>query len=150
MPVTALIDSGASYSLVRDSFFEKIKKKDPSIELDVIRSRNYRLKSVTQEDVEICGMFNNNVQVTDDCTVNFDMLVIINIPFDVILGSNFLKRFDSITINFKNRQVILKKGTKEIVCRSARKSAASIRRRKEQDATKLAKRATKLRINPRN
>lgn len=65
IPVSGLCDTGASHPLMRKSFFEEVKGKYPSANLDVIGSERYKIKSVTEDEIKIRGKININVQVTD-------------------------------------------------------------------------------------
>lgn len=56
-------------------------KKYPSENLDVIGSKQYTIKSVTEGKIKIQGKLNTNGQITVDYSVNMDMLEINKNPF---------------------------------------------------------------------
>lgn len=73
---------------------------------------------MNRKEVNIRGKINVNIQITESCSVNVDMLVINESPFDIILGHNFLEKFDYILMNYKTQPIVLESNGEEILYRS--------------------------------
>ena len=99
VPISLLIDTGASVSLCSFEFFNKISNKIPLHSFTV----NVNVKSISGNDIDIIGCFSLPLQLGNQ-TINHKFFVVQNSfgnLYDAILGFDFLKshRFN---ISFMN------------------------------------------------
>lgn len=92
-------------------------RRNPSVELDAVEAKNLKLKTVNGADLNIQGKTSINIQVTNDCIVKLDLEVTNESPFDIILGYNFLEKFEYLQTNYKSHQVVVNTYDGKVPCR---------------------------------
>lgn len=99
-----------------ETFFEKIRKEYPSTKLDTISTKRVSWKPTM---AEIKGRICVQIQITEDFKLTLDLLIIKNVTFNVILGSNFLEMIEYVKIKYKRQGIMVKTTIGEVQCKLA-------------------------------
>lgn len=96
----ALLDTGASISLIRASVAEKLKLqvKEPSM---------YKVSGITGHTFDLQGVVSVKLQIGRRKLFRQPLHLAASPPYDVLIGLDLLKRLGSITLNFSKNQLHL-------------------------------------------
>lgn len=111
----ALLDTGASCSILTQDFFQEIKEIYNSANLDVIRVQNDKVKTMDFFEIKLKGKLTANVHIKEDMFLPSDMYVTKTSLYN-ILGKNSSQKFERMVVDYVSGLIALKKNNQDYRC----------------------------------
>lgn len=103
----ALVDTGASCSIISKQLWNKTQEAHKTTRLDRTGTLHITLKSVDQRHIKIKGKLCVSI-IVDKYLIQCDFLVVDNCPYGMMMGQNFLENCNSDILDYKTENLVWK------------------------------------------